>query len=375
MSNTSWKTIAADLSSRIGNGELQAGTRLPSGEEIAISWGVSRHTAHRAIHELQRQGLVVRQRRWGTVVADKSERITERVMFLVDIFAQAYNFPSADLIRGIQDGLGETIQLMIAECKGDWLQEEKQLRRVATAVDGLILCPTSHPRNTPLIRRLLEEDFPVVILDRVPEGLSCDAVASDNEEVTLRAIRALEERGHRRIAFFSFYKPGFSSVLERHSAYIKALAEVGVEDVSQYTRWFPRELDEHPQQFVQSVYDSLFTLLRQSEPVTALFCVQDSFAAAALQACDQMGVTIPDDLELVTFNDWPPLMLRSPWCTHRIVQRHYEIGRTAADLLLFRSGNPSQEHELRRVPADLFVADAGLIPVSSRPAETNGGSS
>lgn len=375
MSNTSWKTIAADLSSRIGNGELEAGTRLPSGEQIAVSWGVSRHTAHRAIHELQRQGLVVRQRRWGTVVADKNERKTGRVMFLVDVFAQAYNFPSADLIRGIQDGLGEHVQLMIAECKGYWEQEEKQLRRVSGAVDGLILCPTSHPRNTPLIRRLVDEGFPLVILDRIPEGVRSDAVVSDNEEVTLKAIRALEARGHRRIAFFSFYKPDFSSVAERHSAYKKALDEVGVEDASQYTRWFPRELDEHPQQFVQSVYDSLFTLMRQADPVTAVFCVQDSFAAAALQACDRMGISVPEDLELVTFNDWPPLMLRSPWSTHRIVQRYYEIGSTAADLLLKRAENPAGERELRRVPADFFVADAGLEPVSSRPTETNGGSS
>src|ERR1700684_2248698 len=104
MSNTSWKVIAADLTDRIGSGELQIGARLPSGEEIAGQWGVSRHTAHRAIHELQRQGLVVRQRRWGTVVADKLNRKTMRAMFVVDRFAQEYNFPSADLIRGIQDG-------------------------------------------------------------------------------------------------------------------------------------------------------------------------------------------------------------------------------------------------------------------------------
>jgi DNA-binding GntR family transcriptional regulator len=49
MANTSWKTIAADLSQRIESGELGAGARVPSGEDIATHWGVSRHTAHRAI--------------------------------------------------------------------------------------------------------------------------------------------------------------------------------------------------------------------------------------------------------------------------------------------------------------------------------------
>ncbi len=360
MSNSSWKKIAADLTGRIESGELGAGTKLPSGEEIAAIWGVSRHTAHRAIDELQRKRLVTRQRRWGTVVADKSIRLTGRVMFLVDRFAQAYNFPSADLIRGLQDGLGENLQLVIGESKSDWEQEEKQLKRALDLADGLILCPTGHPRNTPLLEKMVEDGFPLVILDRVPEGVHADAVVSDNEGVSLKAIRALEERGHRRIAFFSFYKPDVSSVAERYAAYVNALREVGVEDASQYTRWFALELDFNPQQFVQAVYDSLFTLTKQSDPVTALFCVQDSFAAAALQACDRMGISVPEGLEVVTFNDWPPLMLRAPWSMHRIVQRSYELGLNGAKLLLRRVSDNQGERELIRVPADFFLADAGI---------------
>lgn len=366
MANTSWKEIAAHLRDRIGSGELVVGSRLPSGEDIASAWGVSRHTAHRAIEELQRQGLVIRQRRWGTVVADQNQKKTKRVMFLVDQFAQAYNFPPADLIRGIQDGLGEKIDLVIAESKGDFEQEEKQLRRASDEVDGLILCPTSHPRNTPVLRSMTEAGFPLVILDRVPEGLECDAVASDNDAATTAAIRALEERGHRRIAFFSFYKPDFSSVRERYGAYVKALAEVGVEDVTDYTRWFAVELDQHPQRFVQSIFDALFTLVRGPDPVTAVFCVEDAVAAATLRACDRMGISVPEDLEMATFNDWPSLMLRSPWSTHRIVQRYYDLGRAAADLLIKRAGTTQGERIVVRVPADFFVADAGITSATSK---------
>src|ERR1700722_11827721 len=128
MANTSWKTIAADLSQRIESGELGVGARVPSGEDIAGLWGVSRHTAHRAIEELQRQGMVVRQRRWGTIVASKSSQRVGRVAFLVDQFAQAYNFPSGDLIRGIHDTLGEETHLVIAESRGDPDLEVRQIR-------------------------------------------------------------------------------------------------------------------------------------------------------------------------------------------------------------------------------------------------------
>lgn len=303
--------------------------------------------------------MVVRQRRWGTVVAERQELKAGRIGFLVDHFAQAYNFPSGDLIRGMQDTLGEEVQLVIAESKSDCDTEVRQLRKFQDQVDGLIFYPTSHPRSKPAIQRIVDSGLPTVILDRLPEGIRADAVMSDNEGATLMALRELEKRGHSRIGFFSFYKPDFSTVNERHSAYRLALSEINVEDVNDLTRWFPRELDCNPHGFAQAVYDALFTLLNQSKPITALFCVQDSFAAAALQACDQMRVCVPENLEIAAFNDWPPMMLRTPWSVHRIVPRSYEIGKSAAQLLLERLSGARTEPKVVRVSADFINADIG----------------
>jgi len=366
MANTSWKTIAADIIGKIESGELSVGARIPSGEDLAVQWSVSRHTAHRAIEELQRQGIVIRQRRWGTVVATQTQVLTGRVGFLADQFAQTYNFPAGDLIRGIQDGLGEHFQLMIAESKGDGDVEVRQLRKFQEHADGIILYPTNHPRSNPAIQRMVDSGFPTVILDRLPEGIHADAVTSDNQSATLEAVHALESRGHRRIGFFSFHKPEFSTVAERHAAYRIALAEVGVEDVSELTRWFPRELDGNPQGFMQAIYDSLFTLLNQKDPITALFCVQDSFAAAALQACERMNLTVPDDLELATFNEWPPMMLRTPWCIHRIVQRSHEIGNAAGKLLHDQLSGYTGEARTVRVHADFVIADQRSTAINIR---------
>src|SRR5579872_2314583 len=156
MAHTSWRIIAADVVRSIEDGELGVGSRVPSGEDLAVKWGVSRHTAHRAIEELQRQGIVVRQRRWGTVVAGRRSVKTGRVGFLADQFARAYDFPAGDLIRGIQDALGEEIHLVVAESKGDSDTEVRQLRKFAEQVDGLILYPTSHPHSKSAMQRLVE---------------------------------------------------------------------------------------------------------------------------------------------------------------------------------------------------------------------------
>lgn len=381
MSKVTWSTIAEDLTRRIKSGELEPGSRLSNGEEIAEQWGVSRHTAHRALHELQRQGLVERHRRWGTVVCDPSEPRTGRVAFIVDRFAKIYNFPQADMIQGLQEALGEDTHLIVCECKSDYEFEAKQLRRLQDDVDAIAIYPTAHPKNTPLLQKIADS-MPMVVLDRVPEGLVVDSVMSDHEEATLRALHALSERGHRRIGFFSFHKPDFSSIRERYAAYHQALSEAGIDESEDFVRWFHRDLEQRPEQFVQSVYDAIFTLLHAPEPITALFCTQDSLAAASLQACDRLGVSLPGDLELATFNDWPPMMLRRPWQTHRIVQNSYGLGLQAGRLLSARLAGKTEPPQIYRVAAEFFVADAGLQPVSrgtSFPApfnsksETNGG--
>jgi len=362
MATPQWKTIVEDLRRKIEIGELVPGARIAGEEDLAREWGVSRQTAHKSVQELQRLGLVVRKRRWGTVVAEPLLKSTGRVALLADRYVPMLNFPQPDLLRGLQDGLGDNFHVVMAESRDDWEFEAKKLKQLQNEVDGIAIYPTSEPRNVPLLQGMFDDGYPMVVLDRFPDGLNVDAVVSDNYEATLRAIRALEARGHRRIGFFSYYKPDFSSVHERYAAYAKALEEVGIEDPTPYTRWLHRDLHAHPSLLVQALYDSLFTLTRLEDPLTAVFCVEDGVASAMLHACERLGISVPDRLDIALFNDWPPMMLRCPWSLHRIVQRPYDIGRTAAGLLLDRMGGSRSEPKLLRVAADFLVADAGLEP-------------
>jgi len=353
-----WKSIAENVAEKIATGNLAPGQRIPSGDEIAATWGVSRHTAHRAIEELQRQGLVVRQRRWGTIVAAQGRKTVGRVALMVDRFAPAVNFPPAEMLRGISDGLGEGTDLVVIDARSDPEVEARRLRDLGD-VDGLIVVPTADPMNTPLLQRLVDDGFPVVVLDRIPDGLRADAVTSDNETATLAVLHALEARGHRRIGFFSFFKPDFSTIRERHTAYVSALEEVGLTDSAPQERWFARELECDTPRLFLAISDAIFALTQGPNPITALFCVQDMFAAGAVEALNRHGI----DLALATFNDWPDAMLRTPPGTLRIVQRAHAIGLRAAELLLDSVSGNVCEPRLVRVPAQLLLP--GLEKVSS----------
>ena len=363
MQDSRWKEVAAKIRHDIETGRLGPGDRLPSDAALAELVQVSRATAHRALAELQREGLITRQRRWGSVVAASRQTNTGRVALVLDQVALQRDFPRADLIGGIHQGLGETRSLLWCDSKLSVDREIDFLKRIPNEADGIICWPTGNPKTTPVLRELVERRVPIVLLDRVPDGLSIDAVTSDSVEASRKALNFLIDRGHRRIAFFSFNKPHVSTVEERVAAY-RAVHEERGWSPDGYSRLFPPEMEFGDSAvFHQIVRDALFSLVRGPEPITAAFCVQDMFASALLTSAEALGIRVPDDLEIASYNDWPAMMLRCPWQVHRIVTKATDIGLAAAEKLQqLMAGDFGTGPEVVRVPADLVLAQGGLLP-------------
>lgn len=66
-----WEQVAADLRARIDGGELAAGHRLPSEDDLAVEYGVARMTVRKAIAELVTEERLVVLRGRGTYVPEK----------------------------------------------------------------------------------------------------------------------------------------------------------------------------------------------------------------------------------------------------------------------------------------------------------------
>ena len=356
MSEGNWKGIAAKIAARIESGEITPGTRLPSGDLLALELGVNRNATHRAVEELQRQGLVVRRRGSGTVVAAREAKQGHRFALLVDGYSAAHNFPSGDLLRGIQDRIGEESTLVIADSKHDAALESRQLRRLAREVDGILLYATAPERPTSGLASLLEEGYPVVALDRLPKGAELDAAVTENRGAARSVVRSFVQGGHRRIGFLGYHKPAFSSVAERFDGYRKAMAEAGLADEG-LVRWLPEEAGRVDAIAGQMVQDAILALRHGDAGITALFCVEDGLGCAAMPACERLGLELPNDLQIATFSDWHPMTLRTPWNVRRVVQRKYDLGHAAIGLLLARIASPGRPFETVRVEADIIPAD------------------
>ena len=69
-----YEQVRGTLATRIADGSLAAGTRLPTVRTLAADLGVAPHTVARAYRELEQAGLVDTRGRAGTVVSDGGDR-------------------------------------------------------------------------------------------------------------------------------------------------------------------------------------------------------------------------------------------------------------------------------------------------------------
>lgn len=348
-----WQRIADDLAERIENGELLPGTRIESEESLATRLNVPRHVAHRALDELQRKGLVVRQRRWGTVVADRRPSFDSlRVAYLLDIAASRFQ---TDVLSHIVHALEDGPRLMIATSRNDPFRESELLSKLRNEVDGIICYPADGDENAQVFLDLAKDGFPLVLVDRAPRGCEELAVLTDNVEASERAVADLIERGHRRIAFFGSSNDRALSVRERYVGYRNAIRELDYES-KPYERWIPLLLEENSEMMYQTISDG-FTVMRSlPEPPTAAFCVQDRLATILMETCTARGLEVGVDFGLATFNDFGPSFFSQPWRIDRVVQRMQEVSEIAVQRLYALMQGEAITKGPIRVSADFLPA-------------------
>jgi DNA-binding LacI/PurR family transcriptional regulator len=177
----------------------------------------------------------------------------------------------------------------------------------------------------------------------------------------LPAAAHLRELGHERVGVLSFIRaldPEGTLVLdmthERLEGYKQGLGEAWDDDLVRICR---------PNAPVPARRAAL-ELLRQAEPPTAILAMSDVLAIGALQAADELGVSVPAALSLVGFDDSPAAALATPPLT-TVAQPHEEKGRLATELLLDaieHRAEPESEPARVILPTELVVRESTAPP-------------
>ncbi|MBS1701113.1 MAG: LacI family DNA-binding transcriptional regulator [Armatimonadetes bacterium] len=360
---STWREISDHIKNRIDSGEFNFGQKLPREAELGEEYSVSRSTIHRALELLESLGYVESRKRGGTYVRKEPREKRHLVALIFDRVAKNFDFPSSEMIDGIKDALGDQFGLVLCDSKDSIEREANFLSRMSRETDGIICFPIADQRDGTFLEKLHATGFPVVVVDRIPVGFKGSAVISDDRGATLSAIRMLRDHGHEHIGFLGFHKETVTSAMARYNAFLEGMRECFGIDGEPFVRWIGREFEMNGDLLQTSINDIVFSMTKGPQQVTALYCIQDDIALKVLRAAEQFNIRIPDDLEIVSINEWPPLALRRPWDIHRIVRKKFRIGVVAAELLQEQMSGARTPSQTCRIEADFIPSTPQNSPL------------
>ena len=347
--NYLYETIVSDLKQKIKGGELEKGAKVPTEAELVEQYQVSRTTVIKALNDLKKSGYVVRYPKKGTFVAgppsedDGADASAERksvlrpiapissarkidIAFIIPTISDTY---ALNLIRGISSVFHRHgYRLMILQSYSEEAEADYLTEVMEVGAAGVILFPVDHPYYSDAILYIRLSDFPIVLVDRMMEKINLDFVVGDNRLGGRLVAEHLYALGHRKIALLTSCVELPSSVQDRIRGMRDYLLEQGLgrDAVSVYDSFiYPAEEGENEELLGGIIADGN-TALVASESGTALF---------AYGLLREMGIRIPEDISLVSFDN--PGKVQEPFDIFTYVDQSEEkMGETAAEMVYKR---------------------------------------
>jgi LacI family transcriptional regulator len=224
-------------------------------------------------------------------------------------------------------------------------------------VDGLIAMPVG--QHYEHFVEWLERDLPLVLLDRCFDQVAANSVVVDNFSGAFDAVDHLIRSGHECIAIIQGL-PGTYTSTARLNGYKEALRVHGLA--------FSERLAVGGDFRQENGYVETKLLLSMDPRPTAIFATSDLITLGALQAIYEEGLSIPDDISLIVFDDFEfAPYLRCPLTAVR--QPKELMGETAVKMLVecIRNGASREPKRIVLKPRLVVRSSVGrpLVPRSA----------
>ncbi len=275
-------------------------------------WGVSQATVDRVQQVIDQLG-------YEASLGAQSLR-SHRTNVLGILVAEFEPF-STELLKGASRAVADTNYELLAYSGGargaDVGWERRSLSRLSgTLIDGAVIVTPTVLDTKPGIH--------VVAVDphTGPSGLP--TVDSDNLAGAVLATNHLLGLGHRRIGFLGG-RQDLESARLREAGFRRAMADAGlaVDEALVRVGGYRPETAEGPAR----------ELLKRTDRPTAMFAANDLSAIATIDVARALGLTVPDDLSVIGFDNVPESALASPPLT-TINQPLQRMGAEALRLLV-----------------------------------------
>jgi len=218
-------------------------------------------------------------------------------------------------------------------------------------VDGYIIAPPEGIEDE--ISQLINEGFPVVLFDRYLTNVITDYVVVDNFFSTYNATKHLiDQHQYKHIAYIGFTSAQ-AQLQQRLRGYKMAMSE-------SKNKCYIKEIVY--QADVSLVIKPILTYLKKNAFIDAVVFGTNHLGACGLRVIKELGLSVPDDIAVVSFDDYEVFQLHSPTVT-AIAQPIDKIADQIISLMVKRLRQPLSEKnqvETITLPTELFIRDSSV---------------
>lgn len=345
------------------SGSLILNMKKPTQSDVARLAGVSRATVSFVINGKDTTGVPISQEtrkrvldavdKLGYVVNAGAQALRSGDTKTIGVYLPIYENPFFwQVLRGISaEAEVSGYKLLLAHSSLDVEQENQSVMELAEQrVDGLILLTEFKSLPDQIMDQFRNSSRPIVEISSTPSEF--DYVNDGYAKGTKALMSHLFDLGHRRIGFIHGVKLAALG-LDRLHAYRQSLEDAGIAvDENLIYQCGPS---------MEDGYQATRDLLTQPKRPTALVVINDLLGIAAIRAAADLGLRVPDDVSIASFDDIPFTSFTVPRLT-TVAGSPKENGHNAVRLLLKRLKQPGR-------PREIIVANCQLqIRESTGPA-------
>jgi LacI family transcriptional regulator len=262
----------------------------------------------------------------------------------------------ATVISGIEKVANEKgYQVIICLSGESFAKEVVNMDMLANgSIDGFIMSlskETMEKQDFHHLREVLNQGMPIVMFDRVVEGIPCDKIIIDDVAAAQSATEFLMRKGRKNLAIIStvdyvnvgrLRTQGFKEALLKRGLEFKESSVLRIEDAENCTKKIENFLKKDN-------YDGVVA-------------VNELFAVVASKAFKKMGKSIPEDVAIIAFTDGMLSKYASPTLT-TIGQKGEDMGGLAAAKLIERLEGKQEVEE----SYETVIVKTSLIERESTP--------
>jgi len=270
-------------------------------EDIARQLGLSRTTVWRVVNNKGSVSSKTRERvksfleahgyTKNLIAASLKKNLTNTIGV---IFSDIENPFYAEALKGIETVCKKHgYNLIFCNTHENYKEEREAIQLLLEKrVDGLILIPVEgSEKNIPILSKL---NIPIVFLARYLKGYGGSRVVFDDINAGYIATSYLISKRHKVIAHIAG-SPNTSCTNDRLKGYREALQDHGI--------GFDPELVRYTNSMMSSGKDATLKLLRERPDITAIFGYSDFVAFGIIEALQELGKKIPDDVAVIGCDD------------------------------------------------------------------------